>query len=472
MTVDFIVILAAGIGGVVLGWLLAAIRYLPGLTRARQHAEGLVEDNRRSAEEVRGLRELLEAEQLERVKAQTRFEDAQESLRQQGELLEEARAKLAETFQALSGDALKNNSRIFLDLAGGTLSSLAAEIKGDLGKRQEAIGALVKPLEEALKRYESHLREMEGARQSAYGDLTRYIAELIRTQEQLHEQTRSLSHALKVPQVKGRWGEITLRRVVEISGMSSRCDFTEQPSVQTDSGVKRPDLIIRLPRGRQVVVDAKLPISAYMEACSTEDEKLRQELMARHAQALRSHVVALSSKEYFKQFDPAPDFVVLFLASEAFFSAALDHDSTLIEDAIDRGVIITTPTTLIALLRTVALTWQQHAASENAEKILKGALELFERVRVFARHFEKLKEGIQKTSQAYNAAARSWETRVLPSADRLQKLGVIKQDTRLPEIGYLDGHLVGAAPGEDPESGDRHDGAGMPGEDGPEVAKG
>jgi DNA recombination protein RmuC len=468
MTMDLTLIAAAGMGGVVLGWLLAAIRYLPGLTQARQRAEGLREDSQRSTEEVRGLRALLEAEQLERVKAQTRFEDARESLTRQGELLEEARGKLAETFQALSGDALKHNSRIFLDLAGGTLSGLAAEIRGDLGKRQEAIGALVKPLEDALKRYEAHLREMEGARQSAHGDLTRYIAELTRTQERLHEQTRSLSTALRVPQVKGRWGEITLRRVVEISGMSSRCDFTEQPSVRTESGLKRPDLIIRLPRGRQVVVDAKLPISAYMEAFSTEDEKTRQELMAKHAQALRSHVAALSSKEYCRQFDPAPDFVVLFLASEAFFSAALDHDSTLIEDAIDRGVIITTPTTLIALLRTVALTWQQHAASENAEQILKGALELFERVRVFARHFEKLKEGIQKTSQAYNAAARSWETRVVPCAGRLQKLGAVKQDTRLPDIGRTDEYLVGTDVQENPGNGGQHDEAGMPGEEIPE----
>jgi len=191
-----------------------------------------------------------------------------------------------------------------------------------------------------------------------------------------------------------------------------------------------------------VVVDAKLPISAYMDAYAAEDEKTKKELLAKHAQSLRNHMISLSSKEYFRQFDTAPDFVVLFLASESFFSAALDHDKTLIEDAIDRNVIITTPTTLIALLRTIALTWQQHAASENAERIFKGAMELFERIKVFARHFERLKEGIQKTAQAYNAAARSWEARVLPSADRLKRLGAVKQDNCLPGVEPVDEFLA------------------------------
>jgi len=451
---ELALIIAAGIGGLAFGWLLAMARYLPENKRAQQEATSLRETLLCKEEDVESLRGAIEAEQRERVKAQTRFEDAQESLKQQGEILEEARKRLVETFQALSGDALKSNSRIFLDLAGGTINTLFAELKGDMNRRQEAIDSLVKPLQEALQRYETHLREIENSRQSAYGDITRYITELMKTQDRLHEQTRSLTTALKVPNVKGRWGEITLRRVVEISGMSPHCDFIEQPFVQTESGMKRPDLIIRLPRDKQVVVDAKIPISAYMDAYSTEDEAAKQELLAKHAQGLRNHVISLSSKEYFKQFNPAPDFVVLFLASESFFSAALDYDKTLIEDAIDRNVIITTPTTLIALLRTIALTWQQHAASENAEKILKGAVELFERVRVFARHFEKLKEGIQKTAQAYNAAVNSWEARVLPSADRLQRLGALKQGSNLPKIGHMEEHLGEIIVVEDSTGGD------------------
>lgn len=452
---ELAMIVAAGIVGLALGWLLAKGRYLPGLEQARQEASGLRESSRCKEDEIQGLRRVLETEQQERVKAQTRFDAAQESLRRQAELVEDSRKRLVETFQALSGDALKSNNRIFLDLAGETVNTLLAEIKGDMGKRQEAIDGLVKPLQDALKRYEVQLREIESARQNAYGDITRHIAGLTRTQERLHEQTRSLTTALKVPHVKGRWGEITLRRVVEVAGMSPHCDFIEQPSVQTESGMKRPDLIIRLPRNKQVVVDAKLPISAYMDAYATEDEAAKKEHLARHAQSLRNHMISLSSKEYFRQFDPAPDFVVLFLASESFFSAALDHDRTLIEDAIEKNVIITTPTTLIALLRTVALTWQQHAASENAERILKGAMELFERVKVFARHFERLKEGIQKTAQAYNAAARSWEARVLPSADRLRRLGAVKQENRLPGVEPVDDFLSEIILEEDSGDGER-----------------
>ncbi len=440
--IELALIGAAGIAGLILGWLLAKGRYLPGREQARQEATGLRESLQCREEELQALRSVLEAEQQERVKAQTRFEAAQESLKQQAELVEESRRRLVETFQALSADALKSNNKVFLDLAGGVVNTLLAEMKGDMDKRREAIDGLVKPLQDALKRYETQLREIENARQNAYGDITRYITELMKTQERLHEQTRSLSTALKVPQVKGRWGEITLRRVVEVAGMSPHCDFIEQPSVQTESGVRRPDLIIRLPRNKQVVVDAKLPISAYMDAYAAEDEKTKKELLAKHAQSLRNHMISLSSKEYFRQFDTAPDFVVLFLASESFFSAALDHDKPLIEDAIDRNVIITTPTTLIALLRTIALTWQQHAASENAERIFKGAMELFERIKVFARHFERLKEGIQKTAQAYNAAARSWEARVLPSADRLKRLGAVKQDNCLPGVEPVDEFLA------------------------------
>lgn len=450
---EYAISLGACVAGLALGWLLAKVRYLPELKQAQQEAAGLREAFQRKEEDIQGLRMVLEAEQQERVKAQTHFESAQESLRRQGEIIEESRKRFAETFQALSGDALRSNNRIFLDLAGGTINTLVTEMKGDLSRKQEAIDGIVKPLQDALQRYETHIREMENTRQSAYGDITRYIAELMKTQERLHEQTRSLTTALRVPHVKGRWGEITLRRVVEVAGMSPHCDFAEQPCLQTESGMKRPDLIIRLPRNKQVVVDAKLPINAYMDAYSTEDEAVKKELLAKHAQSLRNHMISLSSKEYFRQFDPAPDFVVLFLASESFFSTALEYDRTLIEDAIDKNVIITTPTTLIALLRTIALTWQQHAASENAERILKGAVELFERVKIFARHFEKLKEGIQKTAQAYNAAARSWESRVVPSAGRLQRLGAIKGDNNLPRIEHIEDHLGGIIVDEEPGNG-------------------
>ncbi|MDT8273740.1 MAG: DNA recombination protein RmuC, partial [Desulfomonilia bacterium] len=234
------------------------------------------------------------------------------------------------------------------------------------------------------------------------------------------------------PQVRGRWGEITLKRVVEISGMSSHCDFVEQPSTLSETGLKRPDMIVKLPQGRQVIIDAKVPLRSYMDAFESDDEEARNASFTRHAQAVRSHMISLASRDYWKQFDQSPDFVVLFLPGESFFSAALEHDQSLIEDGIARRVIISTPTTLIALLRTIAAVWQQNLISENAREVWETGLELYERVSVMVRHLAKIGEGILKTTQAYNAALGSWETRVQPSAHRLKGLVSPLQGKELP----------------------------------------
>jgi DNA recombination protein RmuC len=401
----------------------------------------LKEKNASLEAQLENIRAELEKQRLESARAETRLEEAQAALVAQKALLEEARSRLSESFGALSADALKQNNQIFLELATKTLEGVIEQSKGELGKRQEAIGGLIKPIQDALARYETQIREMENTRQAAYGGLKTYLEELSKANVQLQEQTRSLSSALKRPQVKGRWGEVTLRRVVEVSGMSPHCDFIEQPSMTTDVGRKRPDLVITLPEGRTIVVDSKVPLDAYMDAFNTTDEEARNTLLKKHAQVVRSHMQMLGSKDYWKQMEQSPDFVVLFLPGESFFSAALEQDRTLIEDGMERRVILATPTTLIALLRTVALSWQQQQVAENAQLIWRTGSDLFDRLKIFSGHMRKIREGLQSATSAYNAALSSWESRVLPCATRLKDLGGPQHERELPEIEHVDPYL-------------------------------
>lgn len=413
--------LAFAVGGT-MGWFLARMRY----TGVMSALELSLSQGRDLEEKLRGeiarARDLLEAERLERARLETRLIETQASLAEQKTLLEGASRQLTETFKALSLDALNQNNTAFIQLADKTMQAVLMEMKGDFDKRQGAVEAVVKPLEESLKRYETQIQAMEGTRQAAYGDINRHIAELVKMQDRLTDQTRTLASALKEPQARGRWGEITLKRVVELSGMSAHCDFIEQPVTEGETGRKRPDLIVKLPEGRQVIIDAKVPLRAYLEAYEAIEPAMQSANLLRHARSVRDHMNSLASKEYWKQFSPTPDFVVLFLPGEAFFSAALDHDTTLIEDGIDRRVLIATPVTLIALLRSVAMSWQQQSASENARKIWETGIELFDRLKTFVRHFDKVRDGLTKASESYNQALGSFESRVLPSANRLKDL--------------------------------------------------
>ena len=430
--------------GCILGLLLARPK-IAALMGKVQSADltitDLKEKNASLEAQLENMRAELEKQRLESARAETRLEEAQSALIAQKALLEEARSRLSESFGALSADALKQNNQIFLELATKTLEGVIEQSKGELGKRQEAIGGLIKPIQDALARYETQIREMENTRQAAYGGLKTYLEELSKANTQLQEQTRSLSSALKRPQVKGRWGEVTLRRVVEVSGMSPHCDFIEQPSMTTDEGRKRPDLVITLPEGRTIVVDSKVPLDAYMDAFNTTDEEARNTLLKKHAQVVRSHMQMLSSKDYWKQMEQSPDFVVLFLPGESFFSAALEQDRTLIEDGMERRVILATPTTLIALLRTVALSWQQQQVAENAQLIWRTGSDLFDRLKTFSGHMRKIREGLQSATSAYNAALSSWESRVLPCATRLKDLGGPQHERELPEIEHVDPYL-------------------------------
>jgi len=435
---------AAFLAGCILGWLLARPK-LAALAAKASTDEAVIADLRARAQSLEGeiatMRAALETERLERARGQTRLEEAQNALEAQRALLEEARARLSDSFGALSADALRQNNRLFLELASKTLEGIVEQSKGELGKRQEAIDGLIRPLKDTLERYEIQIREMEKTRQSDYGGLKTYLEELAKANIQLQEQTRSLSTALKRPQVKGRWGEVTLRRVVEIAGMSPHCDFTEQPSMPTEDGRRRPDLVVALPDNRTIAVDSKVPLDAYMDACAAQDEESRAALLKRHAQLVRGHMQMLGSKDYWKQLAQSPDFVVLFLPGESFFSAALEMDRTLIEDGMEHRVILATPTTLIALLRTVALSWQQQQVAENAQRIWQEGSQLFDRLKVFAEHMKNVRSGLQKATESYNKMLSSWESRVMPSATRLKDLGGPQHERELPEIEHVETYL-------------------------------
>lgn len=415
---------SALVAGCLAGWLFARVQYSGELKAAGRTMADIREMEEKLRQELEHARTTLEQERIERARLETRLAESQASLTEQRALLEDAGKKLAETFKALSLDALSQNNAAFIQLADRTMQAVLAEMKGDFEKRQGAVEAAIRPLEESLRRYETQIQAIEGSRQAAYGDINRHIGELVKMQDRLADQTRILASALKEPQARGRWGEITLRRVVELSGMSAHCDFVEQPTAETDSGRKRPDLIVKLPGDRQVVIDAKVPLRAYLEAYEATDPDIQASCMARHARSVRDHMYSLSNREYWRQFTPTPDFVVLFLPGEAFFSAALELDTALIEDGIERRVLIATPVTLIALLRSVAMSWQQQSAAENARKIWETGVELFDRLKTFMKHFDRVRDGLTRATDSYNAALGSFESRVLPSANRLKELSV------------------------------------------------
>jgi len=401
---------------------------LSGLEAKARSAEAVVNElrqqNQHKDSEINKLRNELESERRSKVEALTRLEASQENLEGQRKLIETMKAEMTNTFNALSSAALKSSSEDFLKLASENLSRIVSDTKGKLGEHQVAMDGMIKPLNDALKRFDEQIRSIEENRNKAYGSLESQLKSLASTQEQLQKETSNLVTALRKPQVRGRWGEVTLRRVAELSGMSEHCDFTEQVSVDTEKGRVRPDMIVHLPMEREIVVDSKVPLEAYLDAISVNTEEERREKMERHRQHVRAHMNKLASKEYWSQFDKSPEFVVLFIPGESFLSPALEMDSTLIEDGIQKGVIIATPTTFIALLRAIAYGWRQEQLTVNARQVGVLGKELYERISTIVGHFDDLGTAIGRSVDVYNKVIGSLELRVLPSVRKFKELGV------------------------------------------------
>ena len=340
---------------------------------------------------------------------------------------------LAERFQDLSAQALERSTRMFVEMAEGRLSAANAKAAGDLDSRRAAVEQLVQPLRDTLARVESQLRETEAARQSSHAALAEQVAFARQSSDQLRAQTQALVTALRRPEARGRWGEMQLRRVVELAGMSSKCDFDEQVSVATVDGAQRPDMVIRLAGGKNIVVDSKVSLAAYLEAAEASEESVRAARLDAHARHLREHVDRLAAKAYWAALGSSPEFVVLFIPGEAFLAPALEHDPGLLEHAMAHRVHIATPTTLVTMLRTAQYAWQQAALSDNARAVFDLGRELYDRISGLGKHVDGLGKALTNAVSSYNRTVGSLETRVLVSARKLNELGVVDAELEQPK---------------------------------------
>jgi DNA recombination protein RmuC len=433
-------LLAAAIAALVIGAVAGLLGWGAGAARARAAGEIALRDAEKRASAAGGRAETLadqarEAEaRANALEAARRLADSEKSvaherasqmarsLAEQSALLEDAKIQLADTFKALAADVLQSSHEGFLTLATERLGAVRREGSTELEARQKAIEAVVGPVRESLEKVDLQIRALERERGQAYGELTTQVKAMSATQERLRAETGNLVNALRAPAVRGRWGELQLRRVVEMAGMLENCDFEEQASVTTEDGRLRPDMVVRLPSGRNIVIDAKTPLGAYLEAHEATTEEERGVKLRHHAQQVRAHVAKLSAKNYWDQFAVAPEVVVMFLPGEAFYSVALEQMPELIEDGFAQNVLIATPTTLLGLLRAVSAGWREERIAENAQRISDEGRKLHERIATLAEKLSELGRALGQAVGAYNGTVATFDTRLLPTARNLAGL--------------------------------------------------
>lgn len=426
--------------GAVIGFLLADRRARQrtndgqlALATATQQAASLAEQAKRQADETTAIRTQLSTSEKQAATLAAELHGAQQNLADQRALLTDAQEKLRESFSHLSAEALAKNNEAFLHLARQRFESLSKEATGTLDERKAQIEGLLKPMNELLNQYQSRLGDIEKSRTESYSMLREQLGTLAEVQRMLGTQTNQLVTALRRPSTRGQWGELTLKRLVELAGMSEKCDFCEQLTVDGEDARFRPDMVIRLPGEREVIIDSKAALDGFLDAAAATDEDMRKVHLVRHSQQVRARSRELSAKAYWNQFKRSPEFVVMFLPGEAFLYAAVENDSSLVEDCLRNRVIVATPTTLIALLKTIEFGWRQEAITQNAEEVQKLGRELYERIAIMGDHFAKLGTGLESAVSAYNKTLTSIETRVLVSARKINELGA-GSDKKTPEL--------------------------------------
>lgn len=453
---SLLLLLAGALLGAALAWLLlrgraAAARHAAellaeatrvelGTRLAERDQQLLAAHQERSRREAEALAARAEARAQAELRAglEAALDEERRGSAEKAVLLSEAQERLSQAFKALSADVLQSQSRQFLELARESLARFQEGARGDLTQRQVAIAELLAPVRDTVSRLGERLGELERSRVDAYAELRQQMRTLGEGQGLVRQEAARLVQALRAPQVRGRWGEMQLRRVAEVAGMQAHCDFVEQGTVEGIAGNKqRPDMLVRMPGGRQIPVDAKAPLSAYLDSLEAPDDATRQARLADHARQLRDHVARLSQKAY-HQAVGSPEFVVLFLPGEAFLYAALDQDPRLMERAAEAGVLVVTPMTLIGFLRTVERGWREEAVAENARHVTEAGQELHDRIAKLAEHLERIGKNLSGSVRAYNDLVGSLESRVLPAARRLKELGAGTRSIDVPVLDPVD----------------------------------